>query len=68
MDFMNFIVKIWELEVNGYVVWKSYIYKKWEDNENWWIVELNSVDGKMRRVLECEDFVIVWVFIRMIDY
>lgn len=68
VDLMNFIAKIRELEANGYAVWKSHIYKKWEDNENRRTVELNSVDGKMRRVSECEDPAIARAFTRMIDH
>ena len=65
---MNFITKIRELEANGYAVWKSHIYKKWEDNEDRRTVELNSVDGKVRKVAECEDPAIARAFTRMIDH
>ena len=65
---MNFISKIRMLEANGYAVWKSHIYKKWENNEDRRTVELNSVDDKMSKVAQCEDPAIARAFTRMIDH
>ena len=65
---MNFIAKIRMLEANGYAVWKSHIYKKWEANEDRRTVELNSVDDKMSKVAQCEDPAIARAFTRMIDH
>lgn len=65
---MNFISKIRMLEANGYAVWKSHIYKKWESNEDRRTVELNSVDDKMSKVAQCEDPAIARAFTRMIDH
>ncbi|PFX28976.1 hypothetical protein AWC38_SpisGene6250 [Stylophora pistillata] len=67
-DLMNFIARIRLLEANGYAVWKSHIYKKYEDNEYRQTVELNSVDNKMRNVAQCEDPAIARAFTRMIDH
>ena len=65
---MNFISKIRMLEANCYAVWKSRIYKKWENNEDRRTVELNNVDDKMSKVAQCEDPAIARAFTRMIDH
>ena len=68
VDLMSFITKIRMLEANGYAVWKSHLYKKYEDDEDRRTVELNSVEKKIKRVAQCEDPAIARAFTRMIDH
>jgi len=67
VDLMNFIANIRVLKANGYTIWKSQIYEKWEDNEHRRTVELKSVQDTMKRVAQCEDPAIARAFTKMID-
>ncbi|KAL9964336.1 hypothetical protein ACROYT_G027964 [Oculina patagonica] len=68
VDLMHFITKIRMLQTNGYGVWKSHLYKKFEDNEDRRTVELNVFEKRMKDVAECEDPAIAKAFTRMIDH
>ena len=68
VDLMNFISEIRKLEANGYAVWKSHSYKKWEDNENRRKLELDMVEGEMAKVEGCENPTIARAFTTMIDH